>query len=790
MTKGSDSNVALIKHYLREIGNFKFFYIACLILFLIAAFLFNKYATRLYEVEASIGPVQNNASSLLSSNDLFLGLQTLQSNNNIENGINHLMSFPTVYSVINNMGLEIGYFREKKELFRQTTEIYSESPFIVIMDKSHIQPIDMKFQIDIYSKTSFRLYASQGQATLYNYLDNKIVGENIEIKIDTICNFNEVIKNKNFKFSVMLQKDFTPAVSITEGQYYFSFYHLDFLTEKYLNNLKVELLSPKASIVILKFRGHNLEKIVTFLNKYIDTILEENLAKKNKIARSTINFIDSQISEISDSLVESESNLRNYKSANQVMDLSFQGRSLYDQQAQIEAEKAELQIQVRYYNYIINNFKNSHDMSGVIPPSSMNVTDPIMNQLISELISLYSQRSGIQSNNSERNLFIGQIDNKIKVQKETIIEFVTNNLNTLTLSLNELNYRSNKLTNEISKMPRTELNMVDLERKYNLSDVIYTYLLQKRSEAAIAMASNYPDYEVIEQARPFTRRVLMPREKLSYFVAIFMALLIPSSFIGLKDYFNNRITGIYDIVHILKRSAIGTIYTNSYKSEAVVKEAPKSAISESFRRLRSNLFLQLKQKESKVILVTSAQPKDGKSFVSFNLAASIASVGLKTILIDCDLHKPTLHQKFNKKNSIGISNFMAADASAVEIIQNTSTKNLSFISAGPLSPNPSELIESGALDELIVYLQKEYEYIIIDTSPVGLIVDALQLIRYASEILLVSRLNYTRKDILGNVVNDFNSNKISNYDVVLNGVNMKSSPYKNYSSYYIKRKAG
>jgi capsular exopolysaccharide synthesis family protein len=413
--------------------------------------------------------------------------------------------------------------------------------------------------------------------------------------------------------------------------------------------------------------------------------------------------------------------------------------------------------------------------------------DPIMNQLITELISLYSQKSGIQSNNSDRNIFMGQIDNKIKVQKQTIIEFVTNNLNTLTLSLNELNYRSNKLAKEISQLPKTELNMVDLERKFNLSDVIYTYLLQKRSEAAITMASNYPDYEVIEQARPFTRRVIMPRAKLSYLIAVFLALLIPSSFIGLKDYFNNKITDHYEIKHLLKRSALGIIYTNTYKSEAVVKEAPKSAISESFRRLRSNIFLKLRLEKSKIILLTSAQPKDGKSFISFNLAASIASVGLKTIIIDCDLHKPTLHHKFNIKNSLGISNFMADNASADEIIQHTSIENLSFIPAGPLLPNPSELIETGALDELISYLKNEYEYILIDTSPVGLIVDALQLIRYASEILLVSRLNYTRKDILVNVVNDFNTNNVSNFDVVLNGVSMKSSPYKQYSSYYIKK---
>jgi len=787
MTKESDSSIALIKHYLQDIVYFKYFYIICVVLFLIAAILFNKYATRLYEVQASIGPVQNDASSLLSSNDLFMGLKSLQSNRNIENGISNLTSFPTISSTITSMNLEIGYFTEKNQFFRQVNELYLKSPFIVIMDKSHMQPIDAKIRVIVLSDTTFRLIASENNISLYNYLDNQIVSENNTLKIDTICRFNETIKNKNYKFSVSFKKEFYSKKTNAENLFYFSFSHLDFLTEEYLKRLHVEALSPKTPIIILKFRGHNIEKIVNFLNKYIDVILDENLAKKNKIARSTIDFIDSQISEISDSLVESESKLRNYRSANQVMDLSFQGKSLYEKMAQIETERANLQIQVRYYNYIINNFKTNNDMSGVVPPSSMSVADPIMSQLITDLTALYTQRSGIRSNNSDRNLFMGQIENKIKIQRQLIIENATNNLGTLALNLNELNYRSNRLANEISQLPKTELNMVGLQRKYDLSDVIYTYLLQKKSEAAITMASNYPDYEVIEPARQFTKRVIIPRAKISYLIALLLGFMIPTSYILLKDYFNNKITNIGEIESLLNRTGVGIIYNNNYKNEVVVTDSPKSAISESFRRLRSSLFLKLKSEKSKVILVTSSQPKDGKSFVSINLAASIASVGYKTIIIDCDLHKPTLHDKFNDDNSTGISNFMVKNASVHEIIRNTFVENLSFIPAGPVLPNPSELIELGALDELINSLKKEYEFIIIDTSPVGLVVDALQLIRYASQILLISRVNYTRKDILGNVIKDFNANKINNYDVILNNLSLNTSPYRHYTSYYLRK---
>ena len=329
--------------------------------------------------------------------------------------------------------------------------------------------------------------------------------------------------------------------------------------------------------------------------------------------------------------------------------------------------------------------------------------------------------------------------------------------------------------------------MVGLQRKFDLSDVIYTYLLQKRSEAAITMASNYPDYEIIEPARQFTKRIIIPRAKISYLIALFLGFMLPTSYILVRSYFNNEIKSVEEVESMMNRSGVGVIYNNTSKNDLVVTDSPKSAISESFRRLRSSLFLKLKDETSKVILVTSSQPKDGKSFVSLNLAASIASVGYKTIIIDCDLHKPTLHLKLNDDNSTGVSFFMVKKASLQEIIRDTTIDNLSFIPAGPVLPNPSELIESGELDEMINRLKEEYEYIIIDTSPVGMVVDALQLIRYASQIILVSRVNYTHKEILGNVIKDFNLNRITNYEVILNNLNLTTSPYKNYTSYYTRQ---
>ena len=542
--------------------------------------------------------------------------------------------------------MRLAIFRKNQSFLNRLLELYGQYPVLVTIDKSHVQPIETKFNITILNESSYRLTASQKKISCYNYLDNMIISKNNYLEIDTICNFNETVSNKLFKFSVSLNKDYPIDKSGTQNLYYFKFRHLDYLAKEYMSKLKVERVSPLASILKIQFQGQNLEKTISFLNRFLNTFLEDNLAKKNKMALSTVNFIDSQISEISDSLVVSESALKNYRSANQVMDLSYQGQRIYEQKNLIETERANLQVQERYFNYVINYFKANRDMSGVVPPSAMNVSDPVTNQLITELLNLNTQRSNITSGSSnEKNIFLRQIDNKIMMQKQAIIENFTNNLNTLALSLNELNYREEKLSNEISRLPRTEMNMVSMQRKFELNDVIYTYLLQKRSEAAITLASNYPDFEILEPARDITSRIISPKKIINYVLAFFFGFLIPTLYLFIREMFDDKIRSINDLEYMLQRTILSVIYTNKNKTESVVAEFPKSAISESFRNLRSTLLLNGEFPKTQVILVSSSLPSEGKSFVSLNLASSIASVGYKTIIIDADLRRPNQHIK-------------------------------------------------------------------------------------------------------------------------------------------------
>jgi len=372
MTNNNDtqSEAFNVKEFITEVLSYKYLYIASFFVCILIAFLLNKFSPTVYEVNSVIGPVEDRRSSILagSGNELFGGLGTLSQSRNLENDINSLNSFSLVEATIQDMNLEVGYFVERKNIITQPHQIYGNVPIAVNIDKSHIQPINARFYIDILNDNTFRLTASQEEVALYNYIDNEIASRYNTLIVDTICRFNEIITSRQFKFSVSLNKQHYSGDADNENISFFVLYHIDQLTKSYLNRLKVEPVSIRSSLIKIFFQGENLDLTIDFLNKYVQNYLDANLEKKNRIAINTIDFIDSQISEISDSLVQSESALRDFRSTHQVTDLSYQGQQALQQMNQIDMERATLQIQERYYNYLLDYFEKNQDIHRFHPP--------------------------------------------------------------------------------------------------------------------------------------------------------------------------------------------------------------------------------------------------------------------------------------------------------------------------------------------------------------------------------------------------------------------------------------
>lgn len=777
------------KLFLQQVLSFKYFFIIITFLSLSTAYLYNRIAKTEYEVYATISATKDETSSMLRSNYQFSSMQPIATYNDIEDGISRLRSYSMIYTTINKLNLEIGYFVEKSALLRARTELYDNKPFNVIIHRSHIQPVNTKFYIDFLSDSTFRISSFQDNVTLFNYIDDKVIAEEFTVELDKNYKFNEEIKLDYLNLTIEKNPEFQADRVDTKSRYYFELYNPELMTKQYLRNLAVRRASPASTILVVIFHGESLAKSIYFLNNYLNFFFEESLTHKNATAINTINFIDSQISGISDSLSRSESEITRFRAANQVTNLTYQGQATYDKLQRIEKERDDMQPLARYYTYIINYLNTTEDVAGLVAPTGIAAENSLVNNLIMELLNLNSEKSDIITLRGERNPFLEEVENKIRSKRQYIIEIATNNLKTLQRRLSDLDYEINKLSREISALPRRELNMSNIQRKYDIDEANYTYFLQKRSEAYITMASNYPDFELLEPARLVTSAQIRPKSTFNYLVALIFGILIPMATMIIKNIFNFKITNPEYIQQIINRSPVATIYTVTEKSPNFLIENPNSISTEYFRALRSIIFRKLASKKTKTILLTSAQPGDGKSFISYNLALSIALVGKKTLIIDGDLKRPTLHKKFKVENKTGVTDFIIEKLGLKDIIQETVIPNLSFISAGPYLPNATEVIESGGLDNLFASVKSLYEYIIIDTSPIGLMTDAFLITSYADHILIVVRQDATFKDSLTNVLATLNSNEISNFDIVFNDMNIEESS-RHYSKYYTKGKMG
>jgi capsular exopolysaccharide synthesis family protein len=344
-------------------------------------------------------------------------------------------------------------------------------------------------------------------------------------------------------------------------------------------------------------------------------------------------------------------------------------------------------------------------------------------------------------------------------------------------------------------LPKTERELLNYKRNFTLNDNIYTFLLQKRSEAGIALASNVSDHRVIDKAKPENTLKVSPNNKLNYFIGILLGFLLPIGFISFKDFFNSKITNEYPVEDHTNIPIIGYVTHQKTANKGTVYEAPKSSIAEAFRAIRTNLqFLLVDQQEVPVIAVTSSIAGEGKTFCSTNIAAIISMSNKRTLIVGMDLRKPQTHNQFDISNAKGLSNYLIHDATFDEIVLPTHIPKLYITPAGPIPPNPSELIETDRMRNFFTEAKKHFDVIILDTPPVALVTDAIIISKYADVMIFVIRQNYTDKHALRFINNLYEQKKLPNLSLLINDIKIPQYVanynyaygygYKNGAGYY------
>ncbi|MDC3305585.1 polysaccharide biosynthesis tyrosine autokinase, partial [Flavobacteriales bacterium] len=407
----------------------------------------------------------------------------------------------------------------------------------------------------------------------------------------------------------------------------------------------------------------------------------------------------------------------------------------------------------------------------------MGISNPELNSLINQLLQLYAKKGELQLTTTEKNPTYLAILSQINHTKETIIENVRNLIASASIYEQDLERRINTFNTSINKLPEVEKNYLILKRKHEYNEQTAIYLQQKRYEASLAKAGTESDHKVIDLARLDSDIPITPRKNLSYFIALLFGLILPITFISLRDFFSDTIKSKTDLINSTNIPILGLIGHSDNALSLVVPNSSKSIISESFRSLRTNIQYLAANKEKKVITVTSSVGGEGKTFTTMNLAAIFALSGHKTILIGGDLRKPKLHEDFKLDATKGLSNYLISKSNLEEIIEKTEIESLHVISSGPTPPNPAELLDSPKMKNLIKDLNKVYDYVIIDTPPIGLVTDGVILMQHADVNLYVVRHNYSRTKALSVVNNLYNQEQVKNVHIIINDFKHSASGY-------------
>lgn len=674
--------------------------------------------------------------------------------------------------VVDKLSFYIDYLKESKYF---TEDVYGYTPFIVNLDKSKNQLSGIPIKIKFVTPNEFELSIdfTSNSVQVINYSTN--IYDNVDVvqgKLKKRFRIGQQISLPylNCNFSLV-----DSAENYIGSEYIIQMNSFDGTVSRF-RNVKVAIDERAGSIIRLSMEGTNKARIVDYLNATVKMLMKMQLDSKNLFAENTIKYIDTTLSLMEDDLKDANNQLKNFSRSKNVLEIESGGSTYQDQILDLDIKKDDIDRKLNYYNVLNSYLKNSNDFSKLPAPAVAGIEDNNIITNVAKLIQLSIRRAEI-GYSAKGDVMFEQIDNEMASVKKVLLENIITAKAAIQYESSQVKNKIFQAESKIMTLPDDNQEYLAIMRKYNLSNSIIDAYLQKRNEAQIVKAANLSDIQFIDPAKDIGGGLIGPRTGVNYVIAIFLGLLIPLLIVFLIFFINNAIQNTDDISNLTQIPLIGVVGVKHSDSNLAVFEKPKSALSESFRAIRSSLqFLYKKQNVSgsKTLMLTSSVSGEGKTFCSINIATVFAMSEKKTVIVGLDLRKPKIFEDFNFKNNIGAVNYLIGQNSLEEITLKTKIPNLDLITSGPIPPNPSELIMGETMKELMDELKKKYEYIILDTPPVGLVTDAVELSSYADVTLYVMRQNFTKKEMVNLLNNRVKRDELNNVSIILNGFENKA----------------
>ena len=754
----------------RYIIHWPWFMVSVLIC-LIGAWGYLYFQTPVYQVSASIMIKDDKKGGNSGSADLEnLGLGgVITSTQSIDNEIEVLRSKTILKEVVNNLELYITYY-DKDKFPKQ--EMYKTSPVVVNLTAQEADKLPGAVLIDMQLSPDGVLDVNL-KVGLNEY--NKRLDKLPAVFPTNVGTFGFTLRDSLLNGQIEGQED-VRHIGVVVSQPFE-------VAKAYQWALTIASTSKTASVATVSLVNTNTQRGQDFINKLMEMYNRNTNNDKNEVAEKTREFINERIKIINEELGNTEEKLETFKRNAGLTDISSDAQLAVSGNAEYEKKRVENGTQinlVRDLTKYINDPLNEYE----VLPSNIGLTDNGLTTQLERYNELVIERKRLLRTSTENNPMIINLDMSIRAMKANVKTAIDGTLQGLLIVKADLDREANRFSRRISDAPGQERQYVSIARQQEIKAGLYLMLLQKREENAITLAATANNAKIIDE--PVSDGLVSPKPKMIYMIALVLGLGLPVGIIYLINLTKFKIEGRGDVEKLTRLPIIGDIPLTEEKNGSIaVFENQNTLMSETFRNVRTNLQFMLESSQ-KVILVTSTVSGEGKSFISANLAISLSLLGKKVVIVGLDIRKPGLNKIFNiPRKEMGITQYLSnPEKNLMDFVQSSDvSKNLYIIPGGTVPPNPTELLARDGLDKAIAILRKEFDYVILDTAPVGMVTDTLLIGRIADLSVYVCRADYTRKAEFTLINELADNNKLPNLCTVINGLDLQKKKYGYYYGY-------
>ena len=753
-------------------------FVGAVIACLIAAWVYLYMSTPVYNISATVlikDDKKGGSAGMLSGLES-LGLDgMISSSQNIDNEIEVLHSKTIAKEVVENLGLYISYMDEdefpSRNMYKTSPVQVSltpqeadllEKPMIVEMALQPQGSMDVNVKIgdDEYQKHFEKLPAvfPTDRGTLAFFLTS-----------DSISSSKRTLEETTG--SEKITRNITATINNPLA-----------VAKAYCKNMTIEPTSKTTSVAVISLKNSNVQRGKDFINKLLEMYNINTNNDKNEVAQKTAEFINERIGIISKELGSTEKDLESFKRGAGITDLTSDAQIALTGSAEYEKKRVENQTQI---NLLQDLQKYMQNEGYEVLPSNIGLQDLNLAAAINRYNDVLVERKRLLRTSTENNPTIINLDTSISAMKENVQVSLDRVLRGLFITKADLDREANRYSRRISEAPGQEREFVSIARQQEIKAGLYLMLLQKREENAITLAATANNAKIIDDAIADDAPV-SPKDKMIYLIALVLGVGIPVGVIYLLELTKFKIEGRSDVEKLTCVPIVGDIPLTDEKQGAIaVFENQNNLMSETFRNIRTNLQFML-ENDKKVILVTSTVSGEGKSFISANLAISLSLLGKKVVIVGLDIRKPGLNKVFNiPRKEVGITQYLAnPEKSLMDLVQLSDvSKNLYILPGGTVPPNPTELLARDGLDKAIETLKKNFDYVILDTAPVGMVTDTLLIGRVADLSVYVCRADYTHKNEYTLINELAEKDKLPSLCTVINGLDLKKRKYGYYYGY-------